>query len=260
MDEVRLEIAPPIATIKIYRPLKRNALNQAMWDALADAVERAASDERMRAIVLASAVPGVFSAGADIDEYRRFAGDVDWGLASQARVARALTAIASAPVPTLAAIDGACVGGGSGIALACDFRIASTTAFFSIPAVRLGLVFPHEFITALLDLVGPSAAKRILLTGRRFDADWALQVGFVDEIHPPAELDAVVSRWVEEIVSVAPGAVRATKAVIALTEQGIRQPTAETERLVEAALASADHREGVAAFLEGRAPDFTRLA
>ena len=257
MDELNLAITGGVATVSIDRPDKRNALTQQMWDELTELVRSAAADPSLRALVVRSAEPGVFSAGADINEYRRFAGDAAWGMASQARVAGALGAIRALPVPAVAVIDGACVGGGSGIALACDLRVASERSVFAITPAKLGLVFPHEDIAALVDLVGAATAKRILFTGFRFDARWARDRGFVDEVHPVEELDAAVDGLLAELTQVAPSSVRAMKRIVGLVQQGVRTMTPETERLVEAALRGADHREGVSAFLERRAAVFT---
>lgn len=256
MQELTLRTDAGVATVSIDRPDKRNALTQSMWDELTELMHAAAADPTLRTLVVRSATPGMFSSGADIGEYRSFAGDVEWGLASQARVARALGAIRALPVPTIAVIDGPCVGGGSGIALACDLRLASERATFAITPAKLGLVFPHEDTAALVELVGASTAKRILLTGFRFDAQWALARRFVDELHPVAELDAAVDALLAEFAAVAPTSVRAMKHIIGLVQQGVAAATPETDQLVEAALRGPDHREGVTAFLERRAAVF----
>lgn len=257
MDELRLDMSASVATITIHRPEKRNALTQVMWDELTRLVRGAAAEPGARLVVVRSDVPGVFSAGADIGEYRSAAGDVEWGIASQARVGRALGALRSLSIPSIALIDGACVGGGSAIALSCDFRVASEDSFFAITPARLGLVFPHEDTAALVDLVGGSAAKRMLLTGSRVTADWALRTGLVDEVHPADSLDAALAAWTAELTATAPGSVQAMKRVVELVQQGVRTATPESRSLVECALRSADHREGVTAFLEQRPAHFT---
>ncbi len=257
MDGLTLTMEAGIGRIALHRPAKRNALTQQMWEQLTDLARSASQDDTMRVLLIHSDVPGVFSAGADIGEYRANVGDVEWGLGSQRRVGAALGAIRSVPVPTIAVIDGPCVGGGAGIALACDFRLASDHASFAITPAKLGLIFPHEDIAALVDLVGAAPAKRILLTGSRFDADWALQVGFVDAVHPAGELVQAAEAWAQEVIAAAPGSVRAMKTIIGLVEQGVRTATPDTQRLVRAALAGPEHREGVTAFLEGRTANFT---
>ncbi len=257
MDELCLDLSASVATITIHRPEKRNALTQVMWEELARLVRRTAAEPGPRLLVVRSDVPGVFSAGADIGEYRASAGDVEWGMASQARVGRALEALRTLPIPSIALIDGACVGGGSAIALCCDFRVASQNSFFAITPARLGLVFPHEDTAALVDLVGGAAAKRMLLTGSRVPAAWALRAGLVDEVHPADSLEAALAAWTGELTATAPGSVRAMKRIVAMVQQGVRTATPESQSLVAGALRSADHREGVAAFLEQRPAHFT---
>jgi enoyl-CoA hydratase/carnithine racemase len=245
----------PVASVVLDRPGRRNALTAVMWEAL-PALVAAATTPGIRVVVVRSAVEGVFCAGADVAEYRANAGDVAWGVANQRRVAAALGALRDCPLPTVAAVDGPCVGGGSGIALACDFRLASTRSRFSIPPARLGLVFPVEDTAELVDLVGIAAARRILLTGGTFDADWAGAVGFVDEVHPPEDLDGAVTALCEELSAVSATSVRHMKRILALVSEGQRRASAETDALVVDALAGPDHHEGVRAFLERRAPRF----
>jgi enoyl-CoA hydratase/carnithine racemase len=257
VSELQLEIDGPVARLVINRPDKRNALSQQMWDQLADLALSVGDDPAVRILLIGSSAPGVFCAGADIDEYRRNAGDVEWGMASEARVSRALEAIRALAVPSVAVVDGACVGGGCAIAVACDFRMVSDRSFFAITPARLGLVYPHRDITTLVDLVGSVAAKRMLFTGSRFDTEWALRVGLVDESHPAEHLAAAQDRLIAELTSVSPGSVRAMKEMVALVQAGVREPDERTRELAGAALRSADHREGVAAFLEKRTPHFT---
>lgn len=257
MDELALTTDGPVATITIDRPAARNAITQEMWDELPRLAGRIVDADRARVVVIRSGTPGIFSAGADIREYRAHAGDVEWGIASQQRVSRAFAAIRRLPIPTVAVVDGACVGGGSGLAVACDLRIASERAFFAITPAKLGLVFSHHDTTLLVDLVGASAAKLLLFTGQSVDARRALAMGLVNAVHPVDDLDAGVAQVVGGISAVAPHSTRAMKQIIDLVEQGVREPTPHTEGLVEAALRSADHREGVSAFLERRPAVFT---
>jgi enoyl-CoA hydratase/carnithine racemase len=257
MDTLRLDRRGPVATLLIDRPDRRNALTQDMWDRLPELLQPIADDADVQLLVIRSAAPGVFSAGADVVEYRDNAGDVAWGLASQQRVSRALAAVRSVPAPTIAVVDGACVGGGAGIALACDLRLCSTRSFFALPPAKLGLVFPVEDTAALVRLVGPSNAKRILFTGSRFEADWAARVGFVDEVHPAESLEDAVDALTAQLLSVAPGSVRAMKGLVDQVQRGLDTSSPDTDRVVAAALAGPEHREGIAAFLERRPARFT---
>jgi len=245
-----------VASVIVDRPAKRNALTQQMWSELTKIARTIAGDPRIGVVVVRSDVAGVFSAGADIAEYRTHAGDVSWGIRNHARVEEALEALRQIPVPTIAAIDGPCMGGAGGIAIACDFRLATDRAVFAITAARLGLVFPFPELTALVDLVGAAAAKRILLTGGTFSAEWARQVRLVDTVCAAAELPAELSRWIAELGGSAPGSVRAMKRMISLIASGQRAATEETREMLLAALSGDEHREGVAAFMEGRPPTF----
>jgi enoyl-CoA hydratase/carnithine racemase len=257
MEEIRVVRDGQVASLVIDRPGSRNAMTQDMWAAVPGLIDSLRHDPGIRLLTVMSASPGVFCAGADVVEYRDNAGDVDWGNQSQGRVEAALRSIRSFEAPTLAVIDGACIGGGSGIALSCDLRISSTRGVFGIPPAKLGLVFPIEDTVELVRLVGPSATKRILFTGARFDADDALAIGFLDAVCSPEELEAVVTRWTDDLVSAAPGSVRAMKRIISLVQDGLVRGNDETRQLVDAALSGTEHREGVTAFLERRPPRFT---
>lgn len=241
----------------IDRVGSRNALTQDMWDAVPRLLDPLREDTTVRLLTVRSANPGVFCAGADVVEYRDNAGDVAWGKQSQQRVEDALRSIRSFAAPTLAVIDGACIGGGGGIALACDFRLSSTRSVFGLPPAKLGLVFPIEDTVELVRLVGPAAAKRLLFTGAIFDAEQARSMGFLDALCAVDELDDLVDAWTEQIVATAPGSVRSMKRIIGLVQAGLTEGNDETDALIAAALSGAEHREGVTAFLERRAADFT---
>jgi enoyl-CoA hydratase/carnithine racemase len=243
------------ATLLIDRTDKANAFTGQMWDEvprLVDAAVRAGA----RALLLRSATDTVFCAGADVAEYRANAGSVEWGLANHARVTAATDALHHAPIATIAAIAGPCAGGGVGLVTACDLRVASEDAVFAVPPAKLGLIYPQPDTARLIDLVGPAAAKRLLLTAGRVDAAWALRTGLVDEVVPLAELDTAAAGLVAQIAAGAPVSVRAMKTTIDLALGGVRTETDATRALLSEALQHPDHREGTAAFLERRAPRF----
>jgi len=256
MDALRITSKGTRATLVIDRAERRNALTQEMWEVLPDLVQEALTFPGVRVLVLTSAVSGVFSAGADVVEYRQNAGNVEWGLKSQDRVARALKALRDAPVPTIAAVDGPCIGGGFGLAMACDFRLVTDRATFGVPSAKLGMIFPFGDIVELISLIGPAATRRVLFTGQTLDAQWAFWSGFADEIQTPELLMDAVDRWTGALHLASPQAVRATKRMIRSVTDGRRLPTSETDQFVTQALQSSDHLEGVAAFLERRSPSF----
>ena len=256
MHTIRLERTGQTVALVIDRAERRNALTQDMWEQVPVLLAPLADDPTIQLLVIRSATPGVFSAGADVVEYRDNAGDAVWGRQSQHRVESALQAIRDVSCPTLAVIDGACIGGGGGIALACDCRISSTRAIFGFPPAKLGLVFPIEDTVQLVRLIGPSAAKRMLFTGETFSAEWAQSAGFVDEMCDVEELESVVDRWITALTSTAPGSVRSMKRIIALVQDGLVGGNDETSEMIDAALRGAEHLEGVTAFLERRPANF----
>lgn len=253
---LRTELDGRVASLVIDRPETKNALDQDMWERLPVLLDECARAP-VGVLLVRSATDGMFSSGADIREYRENAGDPEWGMDSQTRVQAALTALREFPAPTAAVIDGPCVGGGAGLALACDFRLCSERSSFGIPPAKLGLVFPYSDLAALVGLVGPNHAKRILFTGQVFSAEWAGTIGFVDEVHPADNLAAAVDALVQQLLATAPGSVRAMKRLIAMVERHDPDAPAVAARLASEALAGPEHREGVTAFLERRPPDFT---
>ena len=256
-DDILMETHGGAVHLILNRTAKANALTQQMWEELPQLIEYAQRQPGARALVLRSATDDVFCAGADVAEYRANAGGVDWGLANHQRVTRATNALADCTLATIARIAGPCAGGAVGLATACDFRMCSRDSLFSIPPARLGLVYPQADTARLVDLIGPSAAKRLLLTAARVDAPWAERVGLVDEVVHLEDLDAAVDQLVAQIGAGAPVSIRAMKRTIGLALAGLQSENAETEELLVTALQHPDHAEGTAAFLERRAPRFS---
>ncbi len=248
---IRLDIVGAVAHLIIDRAAKHNAVDQAMWDAIPGLIAQAMTDDHVRVLVLRSAEPGVFCAGADIGEMSRNAADRDWQSVNQAAINRAQHDLTRAAKPTIALIDGDCVGGGCGLAIACDLRVASARSRFGITPAKLGLVYPLHDTKLLVDLVGPAAAKRILFTGTLIDAAEAYRIGLVDVIADNA--DAMI----EAMTSVSGHSQRATKSMIRRILDGQVADDEATLAQFSAAFAGPDFREGVDAFLNKRKPDFT---
>ena len=255
-DEILTETHGGAVHLILNRTSKANALTQQMWDSIPELVAYAESLPGARVLVLRSASDSVFSAGADVGEYRENAGSTDWGMANHTRVTAATTAIAECSLATIARISGPCAGGAVGLVSACDFRLCADNALFAVPPTKLGLVYPQADTARLVDLIGTSATKRLLLTAARMDARWALRVGLIDESVHPEDLDAAIDQLVAQICGGAPVSVRSMKRTIALANAGVRKETDETRELLLAALNHPDHMEGTAAFLERRAPRF----
>jgi enoyl-CoA hydratase/carnithine racemase len=170
---------------------------------------------------------------------------------------RAMGALLAVEVPVIALIHGYCFGGGVALSLGCDLRYASDDALFAIPAARLGLGYGLAAVQALIDVVGPSAAKEILFTARRYGAADAQALGLVNRVFPKAELDAAVEEIALAIAANAPLTIRAVKRAAreALRDES-RRDAGAIERMVAACFDSSDYREGVRAFLEKRSPRF----
>ena len=251
---LRLTIERGIARLAIDRAAKRNAFDQAMWTAFPALVETALADSATRLLIVESATPGVFCAGADIGEFAAASRDPTWRAANQAAIRATQVTLARAAVPTLAVVDGDCIGGGCGIALACDIRIATSRARFGITPARLGLVYPLHDTKLLVDLVGPAYAKRLLYTGELVDAAEALRLGLVQTVADDQE--AAVADFAARVVAASGSSQRATKAIVARILGGASDDDPASAAGFDAAFDSADFAEGVAAFLAKRAPRF----
>jgi enoyl-CoA hydratase/carnithine racemase len=252
---IRLERSGDVATLVIDRAEKRNSLTTEMWDAIPEACAEADADRSVKLLVVRGAAEA-FCSGADVSEYRARLGEPGWEERSQTSVSAAFAALRGMAKPTVAAIRGPCIGGGVGIALACDLRLADPSARLAVPPARLGIVYPFVETKNLVDLVGPSRAKRLLFTAETVDALEALAMGLLDEV---VAADAFEDRLVEltaRICSVSQQTVRAAKRVIALVLAGQTEESPETRALAAAALAGEDHAEGVRAFADKREPVF----
>jgi enoyl-CoA hydratase/carnithine racemase len=197
-----------------------------------------------------------FSAGADIAEMEQQLRDPPALEVTQQAVQVAQDAWARLPKPTIAVIEGACTGGGCGLALTCDLRLATPDSFFAIPPAKLGLVYSLVDTRRLVDVVGPARAKEMLFTGRRVAADEALQFGLVNRLVPAAELDVQAEALAREIAASAQSSVRAAKRIVDLIAAGAAEETAESRALYAGAFHGSDFLEGARAFLAKRLPKF----
>ncbi|BBK29768.1 enoyl-CoA hydratase/carnithine racemase [Stella humosa] len=197
-----------VARVTIDRPRRANALDSATLEALAAGFERLAADPALRVAVLMSAGNGAFSGGADVGEMAGL--DADRAGPFIGRIHRVCQAIARLPVPVVARIQGACLGGAMEIAAACDLRVASTDARFAMPEVLIGI--PSVVEAALLPrLVGWGAAADLVLTGAAIDGAEAHRLGFIQRLAPPDGLDDALARVVDAIAGAGPAAIRQQK-------------------------------------------------
>ncbi|MGW0883663.1 enoyl-CoA hydratase/isomerase family protein [Streptomyces sp. NPDC002671] len=237
------QVADSVATVVICHPAKRNAMTAAMWRALPPLLAELAGDPGVRALVLTGA-GGTFCAGADISTLRESREEAQ-GLAVAAE-----EALAAFPKPTLAAVRGHCVGGGSQLAAACDLRLAEEGALFGVTPAKLGIVYAASSTRRLVSLVGPATAKYLLFSGELIDAQRALRTGLVDEVLPEGELDKRVTELTRILVS-------RSQLTQAAAKEFADGRTDRDAYWAGQARGNGDTTEGVAAFLERRQPHFT---
>jgi enoyl-CoA hydratase/carnithine racemase len=251
---VRLDKKGPVARLLIDRPAKRNAMTQAMWETLPNLVGQAMADEAVRVLVLQSSSPGIFCAGADIGEFAKHSGSDAWLTGNQAGIRASQYALAHAPKPVIAAIDGDCIGGGCGLAIACDIRIASARSRLAITPAKLGLVYGLFDTKLVVDLVGPAQAKRILFTAGMLSGTEALRIGLIDVLDD--EPNVVAMNMAQNIATNAQHSVRAAKSTVRRILDGQADDDADTLAMFREAFDRPDFIEGVAAFHEKRKPVF----
>jgi enoyl-CoA hydratase/carnithine racemase len=244
-----------VATVTLNRPQRRNAVTLAMWNGLGELFGRFATDDGVRAVIL-TGTGEHFCAGADISEFAAVRNSAESGHAYDHAVDVCSDAILHIAKPTIAAIRGFCIGGGSGLALACDFRFAAPSAVFAITAAKLSIVYGMRETQNLLALVGISNAKKILFSAERFDTDEALRIGFLDRIAD--DPIAAAHDFAALLARNAPLSIAGAKTIL----NGLAQGTGALEfskahEVIERAMLSEDYREGQRAFLEKRPPVFT---
>lgn len=214
-DTVLLEIADTIATITMNRPERLNALNAELWQGLEEAAKEVEAEAKVRVAILTGA-GRAFSAGLDIKEVKSpedMLAGMEFREAFEAvKYFRDVFSLyQSLPVPVIAAVNGACIGGGMEIALACDIRLASDNAVFSIPEVVYGIIPDCGGTQRLPRAVGPGMARELIYTGRKIDAAEALRIKLVDHVYPTAQLMGEAKKLAAEIAARSPTAVQATK-------------------------------------------------
>ena len=256
-DKIIAQREGHLGRVIFNNPDRHNAMSQAMWDALADIMTRFDADNGVRVIVLEGAGERAFVSGADISKFDSERANIERIKQYGISVNRGYEAVQYALKPTIAKIRGYCYGGGMGIAVCCDLRICSDDSSFCIPAAKLGVGYGFENTQVLIDLVGPSFAKEIFYTARRFDAEEARMMRLVNRVVPLAELDSYVQGYIETMTSNAPLSLRATNLIVneLLKEEGERDLTL-CDRLVGDCSKSEDIEEGRRAFMEKRAPVF----
>ena len=256
-DQIYLSRHGESASLVLNRPAKHNALTEAMWREIPDLLAEAEADRDIRVLVVRGK-GGAFAAGADISEFEDVYATTERATAYSRAIAEALDGLARFSKPTIAAIEGACVGGGCALALACDLRFAAQGARFGVTPAKLGLAYPFNDMRRLVSTVGASAAKDLLYTARLIDAETALQMGLINRLMPPGILKDAVEDYVRHITQTSSHTAAITKQMIALIEAGQSEDCDETRQLFLKAFSGAHFQEGYQAFLEKRRPDFPK--
>jgi len=257
-DKLLLEKDGPIGWIVFNQPEKRNAVSQEMWELMPEHVNDLAKDEAIRVVILRGGGDQSFVSGADISQFkdkRKNMADEEEYRRISARGQDSLTTLQK---PLMAMIHGYCVGGGVGVALTCDIRIASDDARFGIPAARLGLGYHYRGMDKLMALVGPAYTKEIFFSARTdFSAQDALRMGLINQIIPKAELEKFTRDYALKIAQNAPLTLRSAKETV----NQLLRPAGERDlglldTLIADCFNSQDYQEGVKAFGEKRRPKF----
>lgn len=245
-----------VAVVTLNRPAKRNAVSLAMWRRLAEIFSRLGREGSARAVILTGA-GGNFCAGADISEFATVRADAAMGKVYEEAADGATRALRDCPLPTIAAISGYAMGGGCGLALACDFRVGDASTQMGIPAARLGIVYGPLDCSLLLRQVGLANAKRVLFSGRAFGRAECQKLGLVDMMaEQGSALDAARS-FAADLSNNAPLSIAGAKLVLDALATGTAETRAkEIDETIARAMNSADYREGARAFGEKRAPRF----
>lgn len=256
-SSIRLEINAPVGEIILNKPGKRNALSVDMWAAIPEMIQRIIAADAVKVVILHGGDAGAFAAGADISEFSTIYSTPEAAAQSGETIAAALNAIEHCPKPVIAAIDGACVGGGMSLAMAADLRVAGEGARFGITPARLGIVYPAGDMRRLVTAIGASRAKDILFTARIFDVAEANALGLLNRVVGKGEALAAARELGEAVAANSQWSVRAIKQMVAGVEAEWEDTSPEAAALFVAGFCSEDFVEGYSSFLEKRPAKFT---
>ncbi len=251
------EVADGVGLITFNQPEKRNAMSVEMWDGLTSILGAWQDDPAVRVVVLTGAGDKAFVSGADISQFERTRSDADAQREYDKLTSAGRQRLGAYPKPVIASIQGFCLGGGLGIAMQADLRIAAEGSTFGIPAARLGIAYGFDMVRRLVSLVGQAHARMMLLSGERIDVAEALRIGLVNRVVPAAALADTVAGLARGMAANAPLSVRGMKLVV---EQALRDPADRdmdaVDRAIAACFDSEDYREGRTAFMQQRKPAF----
>jgi enoyl-CoA hydratase/carnithine racemase len=257
-DKMIAEKRGRVGLMIFNNPARHNAVSFDMWEAADRILGDFVKDDGVRVIVVTGAGGKAFVSGADISKFEDERASEAAVKRYNVAVERMYDTIYNLPKPTIAMIRGYCIGGGLGLAIACDIRICSEESRFALPAAKLGLGYGYAGLKRFVDVVGPAATKEIFYTARQYDAAEALQMGLVGRVLPDQKLEPYVMEMAETIANNAPLTIAAVKQIV---QDAVKDPAARDlargEAMVRTCFVSRDYVEGRRAFLEKRKPVFT---
>ncbi|MDJ0355964.1 enoyl-CoA hydratase/isomerase family protein [Paenarthrobacter sp. PH39-S1] len=256
---LRVQQRGPVATVLLENPGMRNAVTEEMWGQFEPVLARLDGEPSVKAVVVRGGGSD-FSAGADIGALQQILLDPSTGHSDGGRISAAERALSKFRKPTIAAIDGYCMGGAWQIAGACDIRIASDAAVFGITPAKIGIVYPLSGIERLVRLVGPAPAKFLLFSGDFVDAHTALALGLVARVVPQPEFWADIDSFARRLASRSQLSIHAMKDLVDAIAGGAEDLAARNEFWQQEMAASSDPAEGVRAFLAKEIPEFSWLS
>ncbi len=254
MSRLRLVVEAPLARLVLDRPERRNAMSAAMWRGLAELCGEIERRSEIDAVIV-EGVGGHFCSGADIAEFDEVFADLDAARAYLGAIETGLEALARLDRPSLAKVEGATVGGGLALALACDLRFAAEEAHLAIPPAKLGLLYGPVETRLLVETIGAAAARDLLFSARRVETEEALRLGLINRRLAAADLDDAVERQARDWTKLSRVSIRGAKKAV---RAALGSNHGELRALVEAAAMGEDFREGRAAFAAKRPPQFGR--
>ncbi|MEK9278883.1 MULTISPECIES: enoyl-CoA hydratase [unclassified Bradyrhizobium] len=249
--------ADGVGVITFNNPDKRNAMSLEMWAGFGEALTSLRDDDAVRVVILRGAGGKAFVSGADISQFEKSRHNAAASEEYAKRSAAQRALLADYPKPTIACIQGFCLGGGMQVAMLADIRIASHGSQFGIPAAKLGIAYGYDGLRNLVSLVGPSWARLLMYTGMRIDAEEALRIGLIERMIPDDQLWGETMAIAETISGNAPLSIKAAKITIAqVLKDESRRDMEAIKTIGNACMDSADFREGRQAFMEKRKPQF----
>jgi enoyl-CoA hydratase/carnithine racemase len=246
-----------VGTIVFNQPEKRNAMSVDMWGGMGDALDQFEASGQVRCVVLKGAGDKAFVSGADISQFDKVRSDANAQVEYDRITSAGRVKLSNYKWPVIAQIRGFCMGGGLGIAMGTDIRIASDDSQFGIPAAKLSIAYGFDMVRALVDLVGPAHANMILMTGERFGAKEAERIGLVNKVVPVDQLDAEVAKLAATMAGNAPLSLKTNKATVkAVCADRADRDMDKIRTAMAACFDSNDYKEGRRAFMEKRKPAF----